>query len=392
MLLSLTVILFLGLAGQKIFAAARLPGLVGLVLTGILVGPHFFNLLEPGLLQLSPDIRVLALIIILLRAGLGLNLQVLRRIGFTALKLSVLPAVFEGFAVAALFWYLFRSSWLEGAILGFILAAVSPAVIVPFMLELRERGLGANKEIPAMILASAAVDDVFAITMFSVFLGLAVGTGQAVIKLAWVPVEIAGGVALGLLAGAVLVCLFNRAELKPAEELLALIGSATMVTLLGTAFHLSGLLAVMSLGFILLEKAGVRAFRLEQGLNHLWLAAQLFLFILIGAAVNVPVAWEAGLTGFLIIACGLCFRSLGVLLSTWRSGLDFREQLFCCVANFPKATVQAAIGGLPLAMGLPAGEVILAVAVLSIIVTAPLGAIGLKWLAPRLLKDAAKED
>jgi solute carrier family 9B (sodium/hydrogen exchanger), member 1/2 len=260
------------------------------------------------------------------------------------------------------------------------------------MLELRDRGLGMDNNVPVLVLAGASIDDVFAITVFSAFL-TAAGGGRVspVLSAAWVPVEIVGGILLGLLAGYLLVILFKRAGFSPVEELLVLTATAILVTLLGKAASLAGLLAVMSLGFIILEKGDHRASsRLEKSLNNLWLAAQLFLFILIGSAVNIHVAWRAGSIGLLIIMAGLVFRSLGVVIATHRSGLTANERKFCAVAYIPKATVQAAIGGIPLAMGLPAGEVILAIAVLSIITTAPVGAIAIKYSAPLLLRGSSK--
>lgn len=392
MLVSIIVILFAGLAAKKLFEHMKLPGLVGLVFAGILAGPSALNLLEPEFLALSTQIRLLALIIILLRAGLGLDRQTLRRIGAAAVKMSVIPGLFEGLAVMFLAKGLFGFSWVQGGLLGFILAAVSPAVVVPSMLELKDRGLGVDKDVPTLILAGAAADDVLAITVFSVFLGLATGgtTGSFVIAFAMIPVEIVGGIVLGLAAGLVLVRLFDSVQLQRTEELAVITGAGIVVTLAGQALSLAGLLAVMSMGFLLLEKGKEHAARLEDSLNKLWLLAQLFLFVLIGASVNVRLVWQAGTLGFIAIAGGLFFRSLGVFAATWRSGLSRKERLFCAVAYLPKATVQAAIGGLPLAAGVAGGEIMLAIAVLSIVTTAPLGALAIKKLAPCLLSRCEK--
>lgn len=387
MLVSLIVIFFLGFTAKKVFEKLGLPGLVGLVAVGIITGPFVLGWLEPDFLVLSAQMRLLALVVILLRAGLGLDRQVLKRIGVTALKMSAIPGLCEGAAVMLLSRVLLDFSWAEGGMLGFILAAVSPAVVVPSMLELRDRGLGMEKNVPLLVLAGASVDDVFAITVFTVFFGIAGGEARLspVLNFALVPLEIIGGILLGVAAGWLLVLLFDRTELARVEQLAVLTGAGLAVTLVGQAASLAGLLAVMSLGFMVLEKGDRHAFGLEESLNHLWLVAQLFLFVLIGAAVNISVAWRAGAAGLLIIATGLIFRSLGVMLATGGSGLSWNERKFCAVAYIPKATVQAAIGGIPLAAGLPAGEVILAIAVLSIIITAPAGAIAIKKLAPRLL-------
>lgn len=390
MLASLLIIIFLGLGAKKALEKAKLPGLVGLVVVGILTGPFVLNILDPGLLLLSTEIRLLALIIILLRAGLGLNRQILKRIGGAAIRMSTIPGIFEGTTIMLLSRPLLGFSWAQGGMLGFIVAAVSPAVVVPSMLELRDCGLGMDKNVPILVLAGASLDDVFAITVFTVFLGIAGGAAaqsSPYLSFAMIPVEIIGGILLGLAVGYLLVLLFNRYSMHRVERLLLVTGAGIIVTLLGQLVSLAGLLAVMGVGFILLEKGSGYVADLEDSLHHLWLAAQLFLFILIGAAVNIQVAWRAGALGILMIAIGLAARSFGVFLATWRSGLSWDEKKFCAIAYMPKATVQAAIGGVPLAMGIPGGDVILAIAVLSILVTAPLGAIAIKRLAPRLLRQ-----
>lgn len=394
MLYSLVIIIFLGLTANKLFEKGKLPGLVGLVLVGILSGPFVLNLLEPEMLMLSTQIRLLALIIILLRAGLGLDRKTLKRIGATAVKMSVVPGLFEGVTIMVLSRVFLDFTWAQGGVFGFIIAAVSPAVVVPSMLELRDRGLGMDKDIPILVLVGASIDDVFAITLFSVFLGFtasATTSTSPFIRFALVPIEIAGGIILGLIAGYLLVLLFSRLRLHRVEQLLLVTGTGIVVTLIGQAASLAGLLAVMSLGFIIREKGSNVTFKLEDSLNSLWLIAQLFLFVLIGAAVNIQVAWRAGVVGVLLIAFGLVARSLGVFLATWRSGLTWNEQKFCAIAYLPKATVQAAIGGIPLALGIPGGEIMLTIAVLSIIITAPIGAIAITRMAPRLLSQCPIE-
>ncbi|MDO9574273.1 MAG: cation:proton antiporter [Candidatus Contubernalis sp.] len=388
MLLSLAIMLLFGILASRLFQKAKLPGLLGLILLGILIGPYASGLLDDSLLFISNEIRLIALIIILLRAGLGLNLEILRKVGFTALKMSAIPCLLEGFAVTYAAHYWFGLPFFEAGMLGFIIAAVSPAVIVPSMLELRDRGLGMGSGVPIIVLAGASVDDVFAITIFSVFLGMGIGSGEAsLLQVGMIPVEIAASILLGYIAGLLLVKFFDRFghQLNEMEELMVLTAAAIAIKVFGDYVNVAGLLSVMTVGFVMLAKKENTAYYLEGKLSKVWAVAQIFLFILIGSAVNIQVAWEAGLMGLIIIAVGLTFRSLGVFISTIGSHLSLKERLFCILSYLPKATVQAAIGGIPLAAGVPSGEVILAIAVLSILVTAPLGAIAIKLSAPLLL-------
>ena len=388
MLLSISVMILLGIMASKLFQKIKLPGLLGLIFIGILLGPYTTGFIDDSLLLISTDIRLIALIIILLRAGLGLNLEILRRVGFTALKMSAIPCLLEGFAVTFAAHYLLGLPFVQAGMLGFIIAAVSPAVIVPSMLELRDRGLGMGSGVPIIVLAGASVDDVFAITLFSVFLGMGTGTGEAsLLQVGMIPVEVGGSILLGYAAGFGLTKFFDyfSQRINEMEELMILTAAAIAVKVLGNYLNLAGLLSVMTIGFVLLAKREKTAYYLEGMLNKVWLVAQIFLFILIGSAVNTQVAWEAGLIGILIIAVGLTFRSLGVFISTMGSRLNSKERLFCILSYLPKATVQAAIGGIPLAAGVPSGEIILAVAVLSILITAPLGAAAIKLSAPILL-------
>ncbi len=360
-----------------------------MVLGGILVGPYVLDLLLPELMAISGEIRLLALVIILLRAGLGLSKDILKKIGFTALKMSALPGLLEGFTILYISHAYMGLSLVEAGMLGFIIAAVSPAVVVPSMLELKEKGYGMKKNIPLLILAGASVDDVFAITMFSMFLGLGTGSGGGgFLKIAAIPLEILGGLALGLIVGFILLYIIQKYDVNVTEETLLILGSATAVTLAGEALGLAGLLGVMALGFLFLDRGEQQKIaKLERNLGQLWVAAQLFLFILIGAAVNLPVALESGLKGLILITFGLTARSLGVFIATMGAGLSKKERLFCAIAYTPKATVQAAVGGIPLLMGVAAGEFILAVAVLAILITAPFGAIAIKLGAGPLLRE-----
>lgn len=388
LLLSLSVMILFGIVASRLFQKANLPGLLGLILLGILLGPYSTGILDESLLSISSDIRLIALIIILLRAGLGLNMDILRKVGFTALKMSAIPCLLEGFAVTYAAHYLLGLPFLQAGMLGFIIAAVSPAVIVPSMLELRDQGLGMGSGVPIIVLAGASVDDVFAITLFSVFLGMGTGSGEAsLLRVGMIPIEILGSILLGYIVGLGLAKFYDyfSQRINEMEELMVLTAAAIAVKVLGDYLGLAGLLSVMTIGFVLLAKKENTAYYLEGMLNKVWLVAQIFLFILIGSAVNIQVAWEAGLMGILIIAVGLTFRSIGVYISTMGSSLNSRERLFCILSYLPKATVQAAIGGIPLAAGVPSGEVILAIAVLSILITAPLGAVAIKLSAPILL-------
>ncbi|UNC90665.1 cation:proton antiporter domain-containing protein [Candidatus Contubernalis alkaliaceticus] len=389
MLLSLAMMLLCGLLASRLFQKFKLPGLLGLILLGILMGPYVSGFLDEKLLLISNEVRLIALIVILLRAGLGLNLEILKKVGFTALKMSAIPCLLEGFAVTYTAHYWFGLPFFEAGMLGFIIAAVSPAVIVPSMLELKNRGLGMGSGVPIIVLAGASVDDVFAITLFSVFLGMGTGSGgSSLLQLGMIPVEIAASILLGYIAGLLLVKFFDRFahQLNGMEELMVLTAAAIAIKVLGDYVNAAGLLSVMTVGFVLLAKKENTAYYLEGRLSKVWAVAQIFLFILIGSAVNIQVALEAGLMGLIIIAVGLTFRSLGVFISTFGSFLSLKERLFCIISYLPKATVQAAIGGIPLAAGVPSGELILAVAVLSILITAPLGAIAIKLSAPLLLE------
>ncbi len=389
MLIGIALVFVLGIAAKKLFASIRLPGLVGLVILGILLGPYMLNVFDPVFLSLANDLRLFALITILMRAGLGMNRQILKRIGKTALKMSAMPGLCEGLTIMFLSMYLLGFSWQQGGMLGFILAAVSPAVVVPSMLTLRDQGLGNKKSIPMLILAGASLDDVFAITMFSLFVGFATGSaapGSTGAAFAMVPLEIGGGILLGVMGGLIVNQILVRLESESTEQLLIVLAAAIGVSWLGKLLSLAGLLAVMAVGFILQDRGNGYVSSLADNLNHLWIAMQLFLFVLIGTAVNLEVVLHSGRSGLLLLICGLAARSVGVFIATRHSSLNWNERKFCAIAYLPKATVQAAIGGVPLAMGIPGGDIMLAISVLSIIVTAPLGAVGIQYFAPRLLE------
>jgi NhaP-type Na+/H+ or K+/H+ antiporter len=395
MIASLALMILLGLLASAIFTKARLPGLLGMLILGIILGPYVLNWLEPDIMNISADLRKIALIIILLRAGLGISREDLRKVGPAAIRISCIPGLFEGFTIALVSTKLLGLSFIEGGILGFILAAVSPAVVVPQMLDFMERGMGTNKGVPTLILAGASIDDVFAITIFTTFLGL-FGGGQISIgrQVLNIPISIFLGILLGIILGLMLAEMFKRLSIRDTRKVLIMIGTAMLITVIETALkdtvEIAGLLGVMAMGFILLERIPQVAERQSVKLNKVWVFAEILLFILVGAQVNITVALNAGLKGLLLILTGLIGRSIGVLVSLINTNLNFRERLFCVIAYIPKATVQAAIGAIPLGLGIPSGELILAIAVLSILVTAPLGAIGIKLSAPRLLDAEQK--
>lgn len=386
---SLAIMIFLGLIFKEFFGRIKLPGLLGMIIAGILIGPYTLGLIDEKMLLIAGELRKLALIVILLRAGLGIKRSAITTIGTTAVMMSIIPGLLEGFTLLISAHYLLKLPWAEAGMLGFIIAAVSPAVIVPSMLKLKDEGYGRKKEIPTLILASASVDDVIAITLFTVFLNMGTGEGVSIpLMIAGVPVRIFGGIFFGALLGYGYVIFMGRKErqIRDTKKVLILLGLAILLTYSEEYLPIASLLGVMMIGFVILEKHVEIAGRLSSKLNKIWVFAEIMLFVLIGAAVNIQVAWKAGLVGIILISLGLIARSIGVVISTWGSNLNAKEVLFCVVAYIPKATVQAAIGAVPLAMGVESGEIILAIAVMSILVTAPLGAIGINILAPKCLE------
>lgn len=387
---SLAIMLILGLGVNVLFTKLKLPGLLGMLILGVIVGPYVLNWLDADTLRLSGDFRKIALIIILLRAGLGISRDDLNRVGTTAIKLSCIPGIVEGFTIALVSVKLLGFTFIEGGILGFIIAAVSPAVVVPQMLHYLDNGIGTNKGIPTLILAGSSIDDVFAITLFTTFLGLYSGTHVNIgIQILSIPVSILLGIVLGLVMGLIMVRLFKSYHIRDTRKVLLILGVAILLTVIENALknklEIAGLLGVMTIGFIILEKKPEVARRLAGKFNKIWIFAEILLFVLVGAQVNISVALHAGLTGLAIIFIGLIGRSVGVVISTLGTNLNWKERMFCVISYVPKATVQAAIGAIPLGLGIPSGEVILAIAVLSILVTAPLGAIAIKASAKRLL-------
>ena len=387
---SLAIIMLLGLPANKLFEKLKMPGLLGMLILGIIIGPYGFNLLQQDIINVSDDLRKIALIIILLRAGLGINKDVLRKNGSSVLKLSCIPGLIEGFFIFFAAMKLLNFSFIEGGILGFIIAAVSPAVVVPSMLKLIGNHVGEAKGIPTLILAGASIDDVFAITIFSVFLGLYSGAHINIgVKILSIPMSILLGIIAGIIIGLILIMIFNKYHIRDTKKLILILGFAILLSeiesLLELKIQIASLLGVMTIGFIIMDKLPNVGERLSIKLNKVWVFAELLLFVLVGAQVNIHVAFDAGKIGVIIILIGLLGRSLGVLISLMGTDLNWKERFFCVISYIPKATVQAAMGAVPLSLGVESGEIILAISVLAILITAPLGAMGIDYFSEKLL-------
>ena len=385
MLLSIALILIFGLALGELAGLLRLPKLTGMIAAGILLGS--LGWLDPALLGISADLRKIALIIILTRAGLNLELSDLKKCGRPALLLSFVPAACEIVGVTLLAQLLLGLDIAEAATMGSVLAAVSPAVIVPKMLKLMEEKRGTDKQIPQMILAGASMDDVFVIVMFSVFSGLCAGGEVSAFSIVNIPVSILLGAAMGAVCGVLMALLFRKLHMRDSVKVILVMSLAfllvTLEDLLPDYIGFSGLVAVMTAGIALRQREPERAVRISAKYSKLWTAAELMLFVLVGAEVDLNSIWLPVLG---VILGALAFRCAGVFLCLLRTRLCLKERLFCMLAYTPKATVQAAIGGVPLAMGLACGNVILSGAVLAILVTATAGAFLIDLTAPRLLK------
>lgn len=396
MLTSLALMLLVGLAAASVCRALRLPPMVGMLAAGILLGPHALNLLDGSILGISADLRQMALVIILIKAGLSLRPADSKQVGRPALLMSFLPASFEIAAFVLLAPVVFGVSRLEAAIMGSVLGAVSPAVVVPRMVRLMEEGRGVGKGVPQLVPAGASLDDVFVIVLFGTFLGMAQGEGASAAGLARVPASILLGIAGGILAGLALHLLFDarytkgRAVRNSTKTIVILSAAFLLVALQGTLEHVvpfSGLLAVMAMACALrVRSPGPVAARLSEKFGKLWIAAEVLLFVLVGAAVEIRYTLAAGWRAVLMILLALVFRSAGAALCLLGTRLNAGERLFCVISYLPKATVQAAIGGVPLAAGLPCGRLVLSMAVLAIVLTAPLGAWGMGAFYRRLLR------
>ena len=389
MLLSISLILLVGMSMSWIYRKIKLPGLLGMLVTGIVLGPYMLDLLDESILGISSELRKIALIIILTRAGLGLYLSGLKKIGRPAVLMCFVPASLEILGMILLAPKLMGLTVLEAAIMGAVLAAVSPAVVVPRMVRLMDEGYGVNKGIPQLILAGASVDDVYVIVLFSTFTGMMQGESASVTSFLNVPVSIFLGVVLGLLFGTFFAYYLKKVHLRDTAKVLIILSVSFLLVViedhLNTPITFSALIAIMFIGIGLQKKREAVAKRLSVKYGKLWVGAEVFLFVLVGATVNIEYFGKVGVQALAVILGALVFRMLGVFICLPGTDLTGREKMFCMLAYTPKATVQAAIGGIPLSLGFACGDMVLTVAVLAIVLTAPLGALAIdslykKWL------------
>ena len=386
MFVSFALVFLFGLLAGFIFEKLHLPKLVGMLVVGMVLGPYALGMLDEKILLIAPELRQFALLLILTRAGLALDLEDLKRVGRPAVLLCFLPACFEMLGMVLLAPRLFGISVMEALILGAVVCAVSPAVIVPRMLHLMDQGYGTKQANPQMIMAGASVDDVFVIVVFTAAISV-VGSGSASLtSILDVPVSIGLGIIAGIVIGWLFVHAFWKWHIRDTNKVILILGvSFCLVAMEQLAVPFSGYLAVMSLGIMINKKYPVLAKRLSVKYSKLWIAGEIMLFVLVGAAINFAYAWQAGLQAVLLILFALLFRIIGVWFCLIHSGLEAKEKLFCMVAYLPKATVQAAIGAIPLSMGLACGDLVLTIAVLAILITAPLGAWGIDMLYAKTL-------
>lgn len=389
MLLSISLILILGMFMGWICQKIKLPSLLGMLITGIVLGPYVLNLLDDSILGISAELRKIALIIILTRAGLGLDLSGLKKIGRPAVLMCFVPASFELIGMILLAPKLMGLTVLEAAIMGAVLAAVSPAVVVPRMAKLMDEGYGVNEGIPQLILAGASVDDVYVIVLFSTFVGMMQGEGASILKFVNIPISIFLGIAIGLLIGVLLAYFFKKMHIRDTSKVLIILSISFLLVVmedkLSTPITFSALIAIMFIGIGLQKKRETVAKRLSVKYGKLWVAAEVFLFVLVGATVNIGYLGKVGVKALIVIIGALVFRMFGVFVCLLGTSLKRKERLFTMLAYTPKATVQAAIGGIPLALGFTCGDLVLTVAVLAIVLTAPLGAFAIDLSYKKLL-------
>ena len=389
MLMSIALMFLTGMALGGIFKKLRLPPLVGMIITGILLGPSVLNLIDGSVLGISADLRKIALIIILTRAGLSLDIDDLKKAGRPALLMCFVPASFEILGAVILAPPLLGVSRLEAAVIGAVIGAVSPAVVVPRMIRIMNEGYGTAKRIPQLILAGASADDVYVIVLFTSFTALLAGNSSGILDYIQIPTSVILGIIMGAVCGILLNIFFRRIHMRDSAKAIIILSICFLFTATETALensiHVSGLIAVMALGMTIYKLYPVLALRLSSKYNKLWVGAELMLFVLVGAAVEPARAADYGISAVLLILGALVFRMAGVFTALLGTNLTMRERLFCMAAYSPKATVQAAIGAIPLSMGLPCGELVLTVSVLSILITAPLGAALTDNLYKRLL-------
>lgn len=390
MLTSIAIILLFGFLVGQIFSKMKLPSLIGMILVGILISPYCLNLLDESILSISKDIRQIALVIILTRAGLSLNIKDLKKVGRPAFLMCFVPACIEIVGTLLIAPLLFDTTWIEALIIGSVMAAVSPAVIVPRMIRLIDEGYGKENSIPQLVLAGASVDDIFVIVLFSAFTGLA-STGEiSAMSFIQIPISIILGILFGFVVGFILLMILNKINIQDTLKVVILLSVSFLIleveTLLKNIIPISGLLAIMSIGIIIKQKDEEFSKKMASKYSQLWSGAEIFLFVLVGVAVDTRYAFSAGFTVILLVIGALIFRMIGVFFSLLNTKLTKNEKIFCMLSYTPKATVQAAIGTIPLTMGLECGELVLTVAVMSILLTAPFGAICVDNLYQKLLK------
>lgn len=397
-ILSLGIVILLGILSIKCLGKLKVPAFLGFLLIGILLGPYVTNILDIRFMHLTQEVATFAMVILLIRAGLGLSRDALRKVGKVAVEMSCIPSICEGILVMIIGHYFLGISFIESGMLGFILAAVSPAILVPRMLKLIDKGIGVSKGIPAILLTGSSADDVVAITIFSVFLGMYTGGN---INIAWsiasIPISLILGILLGFLTGSVILFAFNKWNFSDTEKLFVTLATGILLNALGDALQgqipIAGLVGVMIIGFLLLDRTPKSAVKLSKKYSHLWMGAEIVIFSLLGAQLKLPLLFETPdglfapviLIGMLIIIIGLIGRFVGVYISLAKSGLNNKEKVFCMTSYIPKANVQATIGAVPLATGVASGELILAISAIAIIFTAPLGAILMDYLSEKLL-------
>lgn len=390
MLLSIALILLVGMSASWICKKIKLPGLLGMLATGIVLGPYVLNLIDSSILNISSELRKIALIIILTRAGLGLDITGLKKIGRPAILMCFLPASFELLGIILIAPGALEISVLEAAIMGAVLAAVSPAVVVPRMVKLMDNGYGTAKGIPQLILAGASVDDVYVIVLFSTFTGMMQGKGASIINFVNIPVSIILGMGIGIFAGYLLAMYFEKIHIRDTVKVLLILSISFILVatedMLNTPIKFSALIAIMFVGVGLHKKCDVVAKRLSQKYEKLWIASEVFLFVLVGATVNINYLGNMGIKALIVIFGALIFRMAGVFVCLIKTELNKKERLFTMMAYTPKATVQAAIGGIPLALNFACGETVLTIAVLAIVITAPLGAFAMDLSYKKLLR------
>lgn len=392
MLKSIALIMLIGMSAGWVCRKVKLPGLIGMLFTGIILGPYVLNMLDSSILLVSADIRKIALVIILTRAGLTLNLEDLKKVGRPAFLMCFVPATFEMIGMIILAPRLLDVSLIESAVIGAVVAAVSPAVVVPEMIKLMEDGYGTKQGIPQLILAGASVDDVYVIVMFTAFTSLAQGGNVSVMSFVNIPVSIMFGIIIGIIIGKALAVVWKKLHIRDTVKAAIFLSVALLLVdieaSLNTPITFASLISVMFIGIALKKDRPEVAFRLSQKYNKMWVWAEVMLFVLVGATVDIGYVAYAGVSAIVIIIGALIFRMAGVALCMAGTKLKLKERAFCMLAYTPKATVQAAIGGVPLSMGLACGNTVLTVAVLAIIITAPLGAFAIDMTYRKLLKKS----